>query len=114
MSFEVSEGVFNIQRNLSKAQAFPVIGLPVSAVKLVVSVAEVVSGIAIACFASLGLFLSGLSGSQSTFDWSAETTMLSLWHVFWGSVGAGYSIANISTLGMFGFGVEFVVIPIMI
>ena len=97
MLSEFQEG--SIQRNLSKAQAFPVLGFIIaSPVKATVSVVQIVAsgvlgGVSFGC---------GLFGNSKSMDFAAK----SLGCNFDGWVSLGYSAANIISLGILGIIVE--------
>lgn len=89
-----------IQRNLSQAQATPIVGpLVVSPVKGVVSLAQIIVGIAgTILFGTLAL----LSWNDTMFKYAAK----SLGHVGIGFTGFVYSISNFISLGLVGYRIE--------
>lgn len=84
----------NCQRAMSRAAAIPIVGpIFVSPVKGLVSLAQMVAGLAGAIFfGSLSVCLKN--------DWYVETGLVAIGHVGMGALGFVYSVSNIATLGL--------------
>ncbi len=93
--------VTNVQRQLSVAQSYPIVGpLIVSPCKALVSLAQIIGGFISGIF--LGIAAVFACGNQ----WTLERFVESFGHVSLGSLSLGYSIANILTLGIIGWQIE--------
>ena len=92
--------LFDAQRVLSRGQAIPVVGpIFVSPIKLAVGLIQVIGGIVIGVFAALGAFLT----SSETLN---RVASMAFNEVLVGGISIGYSVANIVTLGIFGYCLE--------
>ncbi len=92
--------MYNIQRSLSEAQAFPVVGpLVVSPIKAVVSVAHLIVGLA-------GSILFGTFAILSGNKTLSKMAFKSFAHTGLGLVGLAYSVGNFLTLGILAYKIE--------
>jgi hypothetical protein len=95
------EIAWNFQRKLSSYQAFPVLGpVIISPIKATVSVAQAILGFAAAVI--LGTF----SGVLLFNPYLGKKFLVSLAHFGQGSLGCGYSLANMLTLGGLAYAIE--------
>ena len=92
--------MLEVQRFLSKGQAVPILGLPVSAIKSAVSVTEIIAGFAGTIIFGSGAVLSGCN------EKAAELAFKSAGHIALGSASLAYSIGNIVTLTAVGYCIE--------
>ena len=91
---------WEFQRNLSTAQATPIVGpLLVSPIKAVVSVAQLVVG-------AVGSIFFGLLAAISLNDKLGELAFKSLCHTGMGLLGLLYSASNFVSLGLVGYRIE--------
>jgi hypothetical protein len=105
--FENAGTLYELQRNLSVAQASPILGpLIVSPAKALVSVAEIIIGIAIAVLFGVFSLLFILFHQNDALSWTATQTAYGLGNVGLGVTSLIYSVANMGTLGLFGYAVE--------
>lgn len=92
--------MYHTQRALSKAQAIPFIGPVVfSPIKFVVGFVQVISGVAVSVFAMLGAIIS----QSELFD---DMGTAAFGHILMGSLGMGYSAANMASWGLLGLLIE--------
>lgn len=99
-SIQTWEAGWSVQRSLSKAQATPIVGpLLVSPIKALVSVAELIVGIA-------GSILFGTLAVLTFNDYLGGKAVESLGHAGLGLLSLMYSISNILSLGLVGYRFE--------
>lgn len=92
--------MFQVQRTLSKAQAIPLVGPVVfSPVKAVVSLAQIIAGVA-------GTILFGTVGFFTDSPSILKPLGHSIGHMGMGLTSFVYSGINMATLGLFGISME--------
>lgn len=93
-----------LQRNLSVAQAFPVVGpIVVSPTKAIVSLAQVITGFSKAVFFGTGVVISFTFRLEKALVHCLKQSGNGFLEIFNGTCSLSYSLANICTLGMTGF-----------
>jgi hypothetical protein len=108
-SFSTLGPVYELQQELSRAQAIPVAGLVVSGVKSTLSLVEIVVGIAATIFFSSLAIVSGFTFNKSMRSFSDCMTNYgsqSLLHVGLGISSFIYSGINIASLGLAAYTIE--------
>lgn len=96
-----------VQRGLSKAQAFPIAGpLLVSPAKMIVSTAQIIYGIAKAVFFGTIALSTAVLGYSNLAEKSTKEMVSGFAHMLFGTCSLIYSNANFWTLGIVGFTCE--------
>jgi len=106
--FESAGQMLEVQRQLSKAQAFPVAGpIIASPVKAVISLAEIVGGLASTIIFGVLATLFLMVFAETPCGFCVEMACDSLAHLGLGILSFGYSVANMCTLGLVGYRIEY-------
>lgn len=96
-----------VQAQLSILQAIPIAGpLVYSPIKAVVSIAQIVGGVAQTAFYGMQAPLVIGFGSNREIRDNMDNLIEGLQHIFWGTIGLEYSTLNIATFGIAGFFIE--------
>ena len=96
------------QRQLSKLQAFPVLGMAVSVPKALLSIAELVTSVALGsfCFSMMFLSVLYLPINPKAMEWFANKTFNCFACAGLAVCSLTYSNVNFFTLGLFGTMIE--------
>lgn len=91
--------ITNLQKELSRAQAIPILGPLVSVPKMLVSIVEIFGGVYGGAFFA--------TASLLTFEpWCQEKTVECIFHARDGLIGFFYSILNMNTIGVAAYVIE--------